>query len=142
MRPIPLGNTGKVEVLVTDEMTVDFAELGRVHPVYASYWLAKHMAEAGRKIILPFLEPEEEGIGSALAVRHRAPALPGMRLEVLAEHTATEGNRVLSRCRAWSDLGELVGDGETEQVVLARAGLERRLDALRDRMAEQNRRIA
>ena len=133
MRPIPPAYEGRVDVVVTDEMTVDFGELGRVHPVYATYWLGKHMEEAGRKIILPFLEAGEEGIGSAVAVRHLAPALPGMRVAVVAEHESTEGNRVLARCRAWSELGDLLGEGETEQVILPRAHLEERLAELENR---------
>ena len=128
-----MGYEGRVEILVTDEMTVDFEELGRVHPVYATYWLAKHMEEAGRKVILPFLEAEDEGIGSAVAVRHLAPVLPGMRVHVTAAHAGTEGNRVLARCSAWSELGDLVGEGETEQVILPRGWLDRRLAALRER---------
>ncbi len=128
MRPVPAGYEARVEVLVTEAMLVDFEELGRVHPLYATYSLAKHIEEASRKVILPFLEPGEEGVGSYVSVRHRAPALLGMRVTVVAEHAGTSGNRVTARCRAWNELGELVGEGETEQVVLSRSGLDRRLD--------------
>ena len=133
MRPIPPGFEGRVEIVVSDEMTVHFEELGSLHPVYATYWLAKHMEEAGRKVIIPFLERGDEGIGSAVSVRHLAPALPGMRVEIVAVHAATDGNRVLARCRAWSEIGDLVGEGETEQVILPRVRLEQRLAALRTR---------
>ncbi len=131
MRPIPTGFEGRVSIVVTKEMTVDFEELGRVHPVYATYWLAKHMEEAGRKIIIPFLEDGEEGIGSAVAVRHRAPAFPGTRIEVVAEHERTEGNRVHVRCRARTSGGRLVGDGETEQTILPAGRIEELLAAAR-----------
>ena len=124
-----------MSVVVTEAMTVDFEELGRVHPVYATYWLAKHMEEAGRKLILPFLEPGDEGIGSAVAVRHLAPAFPGMRVDVVAEHARTEDNRVHARCRAWNELGDLVGEGSTEQTILRRTGIEARLAALEERWA-------
>ena len=48
MREIPPGYEARHEVLVTPAMTVDFDDrddprLGRLHPVYATYWLAKHM---------------------------------------------------------------------------------------------------
>ncbi len=129
MRPIPPGHVGRLSVVVTPEMTVDFEELGRVHPVYATYWLAKHMEEAGRKIILPFLEEGEEGIGSAVSVRHLAPAVPGTRIEIVAEHERTEGNRVYARCSARTSRGELVGEGETEQTILPRSRLEARIAA-------------
>ncbi len=133
MKPIPLGYEGRVSVVVTEAMTVDFAELGRVHPVYATYWLAKHMEEAGRKIILPFLDEGEEGIGSAVAVRHLAPALPGMRVDVVAEHTGTAGNRVAARCTARSELGDLLGEGSTEQTILPKERIVERIASLEGR---------
>ena len=124
MRPIPEGYEARLTVVVTEAMTVDFEELGRVHPVYATYWLCKHMEEAGRKIILPFLEDREEGIGSAVSARHLAPAVAGQRLDVVAEHVGTERNRVRVRCRATDEAGELIGEGETEQTILPRERIE------------------
>jgi fluoroacetyl-CoA thioesterase len=127
MRPIPPRFEGRISVVVTDEMTVDFEELGRVHPVYATYWLARHMEEAGRKIILPFLDEGEEGIGSAVSVRHHVPAVPGARIDIVAAHDRTEGNRVYARCRAQSESGELIGEGETEQTILPREAIAARI---------------
>jgi len=124
LRPIPEGYEARLAVVVTEEMTVDFGELGRVHPVYATYCLCKHMEEAGRKIILPFLDDEEEGIGSAVSVRHLAPAVVGQRIEVVAQHRGTERNRVTVRCRATNAAGELIGAGETEQTILPRKRIE------------------
>jgi fluoroacetyl-CoA thioesterase len=129
VRPIPAGYEGRLSIVVTSEMTVDFAELGRVHPVYATYWLAKHMEEAGRKIILPFLDEGEEGIGSAVSVRHLAPAVPGARVEIVAAHERTEANRVYARCRACTSAGDLVGEGETEQTILPQGLLAERIAA-------------
>jgi predicted thioesterase len=130
LRAIPIGYEGRVSVVVTEEMTVDFEELGRVHPLYATYWLAKHMEEAGRKIILPFLDEGEEGIGTAVSVRHVAPAVPGMRIDVVAEHTGTTGNRVLARCRATTDAGKVVGEGKTEQTILPKGQIAARIAQL------------
>jgi predicted thioesterase len=121
MRPIPEGYEASFETVVTEAMTVAFEELGPVHPVYATYWLAKHMELAGRKIILPFLAPDEEGIGSAVEVRHLASALPGMRVTVVARHERTEGNRVYAATEAYNELGDLIGTGRTEQVILPKA---------------------
>jgi fluoroacetyl-CoA thioesterase len=121
LRTIPSGYRARINVVVTEEMVVDFAELGRVHPVYATYWMARHMEEAGRKVIVPWLEAGEDGIGSAVSVRHLAPALVGMRLEIVAEHTSTDGNRVIVSCRVTDEDGALLGTGETEQVILPSA---------------------
>ncbi|KGQ21948.1 thioesterase family protein [Thermus filiformis] len=124
MKPIPPGYQAVFETVVTPEMTVDFEELGPVHPVYATYWMVKHMELAGRKIILPFLEEGEEGIGSYVEARHLAPALVGMRVRVVAVHERTEGNRVHARVEVYNELGDLIGTGRTEQVILPRSRLE------------------
>ncbi len=141
MRPIPIGYQATFETVVTEAMTVDFEhpddpQLGKLHPVYATYWMAKHMELAGRKIILPFLEEGEEGIGSKVCVDHKASALPGMRIRIVAEHTGTEGHRVYARCTAWNELGDLIGEGHTEQVILPRAKLRQIFQRLEERWRE------
>jgi predicted thioesterase len=95
--------------------------------------MAKHMELAGRKIILPFLEAGEEGIGSKVNVDHQASALPGMRVRIVAEHLRTEGNRVHAKCTAWNELGDQIGEGYTEQVILPRAKLLRMFERLQER---------
>ena len=136
MQTIPEGFTQTLEVTVTDEMTVDFAELGRVHPVYATYWLAKHFEEAGRKIILPFLEDGEGGIGSQVEVRHTASALPGMAVRVTASLDRVEGRRVYAKLRAVNELGDEIGHGSTTQVVLPQATIDAGFNELGRRWAE------
>ena len=133
MRPIPAGHQATFETIVTAEMTVNFEEMGSVHPVYATYWMVKHMELAGRKIILPFLEEGEEGIGYEVRARHLASALPGMQVRIVSEHLRTERNRVYARCRAYNELEDLIGEGETTQVVLMQAKLEGSFDELRRR---------
>jgi predicted thioesterase len=138
MKPIPIAYQATFETIVTDEMTVDFEhpddpQLGKLHPVYATYWMAKHMELAGRKIILPFLEEGEEGIGSKVSVDHLASALPGMKVRILAEHSHTKGNRIYARCTAWNELGDLIGEGQTEQVILPKTKLMRIFQKLQQR---------
>lgn len=128
MKPIPVGFQATLEITVTDAMTVDFEDsdprLGKLHDVYATYWMAKHMEQAGRMIILDFLEDGEEGIGSKVSVNHLASALPGMKVKIVAEHTRTEGNRIYATMKVWNELGDFIGEGETEQVILPREKLQ------------------
>lgn len=135
MRPIPAGFTQTLTVTVTDAMTVDFGELGRVHPVYATYWMAKHFEEAGRKIILPFLEEGEGGIGSEVQVTHTASALPGMTVTVTASFERQEARRIYATMRAVNSLGDEIGTGTTTQVVLPQARIDANFEALRERWA-------
>jgi predicted thioesterase len=133
VKEIPQGYEGHLGVVITEEMTVDFGELGKIHPVYATYWIAKHMEEAGRKVIIPFLEEPDEGIGSAVTVQHLASALPGMRVEVIAKHVATEGRKIVCDCSATSELGDLIATGSTEQVVLPASRVHDNFDQLEHR---------
>lgn len=137
MKPIPEGYEATHELVVEARMTVDFEQedprLGRLHPVYATYWLTKHVELVSRKIILPFLEPGEEGIGHEVRVRHLASALPGMRVRLVATHERTEGNRIVARVVADNELGDRVGEATTTQVVLPREVLERNFESLEER---------
>lgn len=137
MHAIPEGFTQTLTVTVTDDMTVDFGELGRLHPVYATYWMAKHFEEAGRKIILPFLEDGEGGIGTQVDVTHTASALPGMTVTVTATFDRMEGRRVVARMRAVNELGDEIGHGSTTQMVLPQARIDAGFDTLRARWAER-----
>ena len=74
MRPISVGESATLEVVVTPELTVHFEELGSVHAVYATYNMAKHFEEAGRKLLLRHLEPDEDGLGRSVTVEHLAPS--------------------------------------------------------------------
>ncbi len=137
MKPIPEGHTATHEIVVTEEMTVDFEQddprLGKLHPVYATYWLVKHMEMVSRKVILPFLDADEEGVGFEVSVTHLASALPGMTVRISAEHLKTEGNRIYARCEAVSELGDLVGTGTTTQVWMKRERLNGGFAKLRER---------
>ena len=118
-------------------MTVDFEQddprLGKLHPVYATYWLVKHMEMVSRKVILPFLDADEEGVGFEVSVTHLASALTGMTVRISAEHLKTEGNRIYARCEAVSELGDLVGTGTTTQVFMKRERLNGGFAKLRER---------
>ncbi len=137
MREIPAGYLAAHELTVTPAMTVDFEQddprLGALHPVYATYWMAKHMELASRKVILPFLEEGEEGIGFRVEVSHLASALPGMRVRVEARFREMVKNRVHADCVAVNELGDVIGEGATVQVILPRERLEANFARLRER---------
>ncbi|WP_102125278.1 thioesterase family protein [Deinococcus planocerae] len=135
MRPIPPGFAQTLTVTVTEEMTVRFEQLGPVHPVYATYWMTRHFEEAGRLVILPFLEDGEGGLGTAVEVRHTASALPGMTVTVTATCERVEGRRVFCTLRAISELGDEIGHGTTTQVVLPQERIDANFGSLRERWA-------
>ena len=125
----PVGAAATLEVVVTDDMTVDFTELGRVHPVYATYNMAKHFEEAGRKLLLRHLDPDEDGLGRSVTVEHLAPSWVGDRLRIEARCVEVRSNRVTCECTATDADGREVGRGSTVQVALPTAELEERIGA-------------
>ena len=127
MRPIPTGETAELDVVVTEEMTVRFDELGAVHPVYATYTMAKHFEEAGRKLLLRHLEPGEAGIGRSVSVEHLAPSWGGDAIRVTARCLELRGNRLTCACQAIDSTGRELGRGSTVQVVLPERDLQARL---------------
>ena len=140
MKKVPENYTVTHSLTVTEAMTVDFEQndpaLGKLHNVYATYWLVKHIELVSRKIILPFLEPHEEGIGFEVSVKHLASALPGMEVRFTATHLRTEKNRVYARCEVFNELGDKVGEGTTTQVVMERERLEVGFERLKERWRE------
>jgi len=114
-------------------MTVQFDELGPGFPVYATYEMARHFEEAGRKLVLPFIEPGEDVIGFAVSVEHTAPALPGMAVRIVATFDRMEGRRIHATMEAFHALGDPIGTGRTIQVVLPKARVERDVENLRHR---------
>ena len=129
MRPVPVGAAAELDVVVTPEMTVRFDELGPVHPVYATYSMAKHFEEAGRKLLLRHLEPGEAGIGRSVSVEHLAPSWVGDALRVTARCVEVRGNRLTCACTAVDADGREVGRGATVQAVLSEEALDARIGA-------------
>ena len=127
MIPVPVGAAAELTLVVTPEMTVRFDQLGPVHPVYATYSMAKHFEEAGRKLLLRYLEPGEAGIGRSVAVEHLGPAWVGDAIRVTARCVQVEGNRLTCACRAEDVAGRELGNGTTVQVVLPQQALDARL---------------
>ncbi len=81
-RPAP-GEEAEIEVTVTEEMLVDLGGR-RIHPVYATAWMVRHMEEAGRALVERHLGPGEDATGYSISVAHESPARPGDTLTVKA----------------------------------------------------------
>jgi fluoroacetyl-CoA thioesterase len=127
MIPVPVGAAAELDLVVTPEMTVRFDELGPVHPVYATYSMAKHFEEAGRKLLLRHLEPGEAGIGRSVSVEHLAPSWVGDAIRVTARCVEQRGNRLTCACSAVDEHGRELGRGTTVQAVLPDEVLEARI---------------
>ena len=100
-------------VTVTEEMLVDLGGR-RIHPVYATSWMVRHMEEAGREIVERHLEEGEDATGYALSVVHERPARPGDTLHVTATVTNITDRSCETRVEARGPRG-VVGAGTLVQ---------------------------
>jgi fluoroacetyl-CoA thioesterase len=108
-----IGEEARLEVTVDREMLVDV--LGRrIHPVYATAWMVKHMEEAGRLVVEPHLRPGEDATGYAISVTHERPAAEGDHLEVVATVTRIEDRECETKVEVRGPSGR-VGTGTLVQ---------------------------
>ena len=141
MRPgLHIGAAATIRSTVRPDMVATFDELGPVHPVYATWHLVRHMEEASRKVILPYLEEDEDAVGHAVEVVHLAPTLVGRPVVVTASVAAVEDRQITCTVVAHShppgqpaDHATLIGRGRTIQIVVDKARLAARLAALERR---------
>ncbi|TYS15029.1 thioesterase [Rossellomorea vietnamensis] len=117
-----VGQTASVTAKVTPEMFAQFEGV-IVHPVYSTVSMVYHMEWASRKIILPFLEEDEEGMGGAVSMKHIAPSQEGTTVTVTATLTDLRANVVITKVEARNENG-LIGIGEVKQVILPKQKIE------------------
>jgi fluoroacetyl-CoA thioesterase len=117
-----VGDKKKFRRTVRPEDTAAF-ESGEVHPVYATFALARDAEWCSRLFVLEMKEAHEEGIGTFVNIRHLSPALTGQ--EVIFEATIEElkGNEV--NCYFTAKVGErIIAEGKTGQKILNREKLD------------------
>jgi predicted thioesterase len=132
MLPIPDGHTFSMRLRVTRRMTARFFEC-EIHPLYATFAIVEHFEYASRQAILRFVEPEEDALGSAVAVTHRSAVPVGAVVAITARVMEVDGSRIVCRVEAESD-GRMVAEGTIEQRVVMREKLDRMIETLyRDR---------
>lgn len=101
-----------------------------VHRVYSTWSAAHHFEIAARKVLVDFLEPHEEGIGSHLSIDHVGPCPVGRTVRVraeLIEVTADHHPRVVCKVEAF-DGERLLAHGRQVQVVMNKEHLQRYLE--------------
>jgi fluoroacetyl-CoA thioesterase len=84
MRARPqVGEEAVRQVTVTREMTARLFDR-EVHPVYGTAWMVRHVEEAGRLLVEPHLDPEEDATGYSISLTHLRPAQVGDHLTITA----------------------------------------------------------
>ncbi len=112
---------------MTPDMT---ARVGgrQIHPVYGTAALVQHVEEVSRQLLVPHLEPGEEGVGYAIEATHRAPVPVGATI-VLTATVQRVGPRQLV-CEVLVRHGtQLVARGSFEQRVVPLTEFQAEIDA-------------
>ena len=73
-----------------------------------------------RNLILAHADANEDSVGMEVAVRHLAPTLPGMTVEITVEVTAVEGRKVVFAVTAKDDL-DTISSGSHARFVVDKA---------------------
>lgn len=120
------GITREITVEVTEDMCPAFDGV-IVHRCYSTWSVVHHMELAARKVLVDFLEPDEEGIGAHISVDHLAPCKVGKTVIVRAELTHVDRNRVTCRVAAY-DGDRLLATGTQIQVVMDKRQLQRSIE--------------
>ena len=130
MKPgLDLGYKETMEIVVSDQMIASFdGEV--IHPVLSTVSMVYYMEWVGRKVILPFLEEWEEGVGASINVRHIAPAPVGKKVIFTAEVTLIKPERVACRVRA-EHTQSIVGEGEFVQAILSKERIQKHIENMR-----------
>lgn len=126
MKPgMELGREEVIEIIVTEDMLAAF-EGKVVHPVYSTVAMTYHMEWVSRKIILPFLESHEEGMGASVQLKHIAASPLGSTVILTAILVEQRDNIVLTKITAKNQLG-VIGNGEVKQVILPKEKIAEKL---------------
>lgn len=122
------GDVKTFERLVTKADCALF-DSGPVHPVYATFALARDAEWCCRLFVLEMKEEDEEGIGTMLSVQHVSPAPEGAVVSFTATVKSLRGHEII--CSYEARCGErLIASGEQGQKILKKNKLENLFRAL------------
>jgi predicted thioesterase len=116
------GDTKEYTRLVSQPDSAAF-DSGQVHPVYATFALARDAEWACRLFVLEMKEEDEEGIGTFITVQHLSPALIGETVYFTAEVKSIQKNEIICSWKATVG-SRLVATGEQGQKILKRTRLD------------------
>ena len=110
-------------LVVDSERTISF--MGEEGRVYGTPWLCRDIEHTCRDILLDHADAGEDSVGMEIVLRHTAPTLLGMEVEITATVTAVEGRKVTFEVSAKDELEPIGGGTHARFVVDVRKAHER-----------------
>ena len=102
-------------IVIDRDRTIGF--MGEEARVYATPRLVSDIEYACRELILEHADPGEDSVGMDIALRHLAPTLLGMTVEITAKVMAVEGRKVSFEVTAKDELEPISGGTHARFVV-------------------------
>ncbi len=102
-------------LVVDSERTISF--MGEEGRVYGTPWLCRDIEQTCRDILLNHADAGEDSVGMEVVLRHTAPTLLGMEVEITATVTAVDGRKVIFDVTAKDELEPIGGGTHTRFVV-------------------------
>jgi len=99
------GVSSTRRITVDRERTIGF--MGEEARVYATPRLVGDIEYTCRDLLLAHLDPGEDSVGVEIALKHLAPSLPGMTVEIGVSVTAVAGRKVSFEVVAHDELDEI-----------------------------------
>ncbi|MFL4977324.1 MAG: thioesterase family protein [Xanthobacteraceae bacterium] len=113
-----------VRRLVVDrERTIGF--MGEEGRVYATPQLVRDVEHACRDLILEHADPGEDSVGMEVALKHLAPTLPDMEVEITVTVSAVDRRKITFDVAVQDDLEPISSGSHTRFVVEVAKTLER-----------------
>ncbi len=122
------------DITVTEDMRPQFDGIF-VHDVMSTVSMVYYMERAGRLLILPYLDVDEDSAGFALDIKHVGPAVIGQNVTFTAVCTEVRPTRVVCDVRAVTDCN-VVGEGIFTQAIFPKDLMDKRIARLTSRIAQ------
>jgi fluoroacetyl-CoA thioesterase len=123
---LKLGASHVNRIKVDRDRTIDF--MGEQGRVYGTPFLVRDIEQTCRQLLLQYADPGEDSVGMEIAVRHLAPTLLGMDVEITAKVSAIDGRKVAFEVTAEDEL-EPISAGTHTRFVVDKAKTYERLKA-------------
>jgi fluoroacetyl-CoA thioesterase len=110
-------------IVVDRDRSIGF--MGEERRVYGTPDLVRDIEHTCRDLLLEHADPGEDSVGMEIAVRHTAPTLLGMGVEIAATVTAVDGRKIVFAIAAKDDVEPIATGTHTRFVVAVKKTHER-----------------
>lgn len=127
MGEIPIGAQREDTVVVTPELAIDFLGVDSAR-VLATPRLIGLLEATCRNLLLAYLDPGQDSVGTHVDVRHLAATPLGIEVRLRAKIASVDGRRVNFQVEAYDEL-EKVAEGTHQRFIVEVARFAERVSA-------------